>query len=88
MQNLMQRLADIFIAGDDRAIVHRLVAAVDIGDPPAGFANQQDSRGKVPRKQTALPETVKPTCRNIGQIENGSVNAAPARITPSARGGA
>ena len=54
------------------------VAAVELGDEPAGLAHQQNARGDVPARQAVFPESVIAAGRDIGEIERGRAEAPDA----------
>src|SRR5262245_34275316 len=67
-----------FIAGDDVALGEHRLAAVEIGDEAAGLANEYETCRHVPRRKIALPESVEPSRRDIGEIESRRAEAPQA----------
>ena len=51
------------------AIGNRQLLASKSGDLAAGFLDDQDPRRRVPRVEIELPEAIKSTARNAGQIQ-------------------
>src|SRR5436190_16084324 len=66
------------IAGDDRAMLDGSRFAVQVSDDAAGFADQEDARRDVPRRETQLPERFVATARDVSEIEGRRARATKA----------
>src|SRR5579862_7528661 len=64
------------ISGGDLALGEDGVATAAIADEAAGFADQDDARGKIPRRQVALPVGVEPAGCDPGEVEGRRAVAA------------
>ena len=53
--------------------------AFEVGDDAAGFANEQDAGGDVPRREAQLPERVEAAAGDVGEVERGGAAATNAR---------
>src|SRR6185437_667788 len=78
-----QKLQDLrmqrFIRGKNVASVQRPCPAVQIAHHASGLAHEQDSRRDIPRCEAALPESVEPPGRDIGQVQSGRTETPHAR---------
>src|SRR4051812_26308922 len=66
------------IAGDDRTMLDGSRFAVQVSDDAAGFADQEDARRNVPRRETQLPERFVATARDVREIEGRRARATKA----------
>jgi hypothetical protein len=64
------------VAGDNFGVLDADVPPLPIGDPSAGFSNQQDSSGDVPSRKSLFPESVEPPRGDICQINGRGTRAA------------
>ena len=79
-----------WIAGfpaDQLRVLDADVPAREVGDEPAGFADQEHARGDVPGREMLLPEAVEPAGGHVGQVERGRAGPADTagRAAPRAR---
>src|SRR5215207_173253 len=63
------------IGGDHIAGRHR-IAALDVDDAAAGFADDEYSGGQIPRLEATFPKGIETARRDIGKIETGGAGAA------------
>ena len=59
-ENLQEPFMETVVGGDDFAIGHHVVAAVEIAGETSGFADQHDSGGHVPSMEPDLPKPFVP----------------------------
>src|SRR5262249_30344980 len=67
-----QHLAvNVLVAREDAAGFDHLLASVEIGDEPAGFAPRRDPRRHVPRREAPFPIAIEAAGRHPSEIECG-----------------
>src|SRR5690349_23895645 len=60
------------VAGHEFGLIDGMRIAAKIGNASAGFTKDHDSGRHVPRTQFDLPESVKPSGRDITQVQRGA----------------
>ena len=75
---LAQGGMEMWIGRDDIASLARIPPS-GVGNKTAGLAHEQDARREVPALQSKLPETIKATGCNPGEIERRRSEAPDAR---------
>ncbi len=54
---------------DDAGVFDAAWFAAEVRDDTACFADEQDARGNIPRRELKFPERLEPPARHVGQVE-------------------